>query len=101
MRASFILDLQTAELVLLRTDSEGDVIEEMDDCQRNAAADAGAQQSACLLVVASERVEDYGAGERERDSRWSYGADEHVLKGNQRLVPWQFASGRSGQARAG
>jgi hypothetical protein len=42
----------------LRIESGENVIQQVDHDQRDAAADSRAQQSTCLLGVASERVEE-------------------------------------------
>ena len=44
------------------------MIEQVNDGERDAAAEPGAEQAACLLVVPSKRVEDHGAGEGEADA---------------------------------
>ena len=65
---------------MLRIESGKDVIQQVDDYERDATADSGSDQTPGLLVVPSKRIENDGASECERDSRRSYGADEDVLQ---------------------
>src|SRR5271167_3293257 len=87
MRASFILNLQTAGCELFRIGLREDVIQQVNDKESDAAADSRSDQATGLLVVASKRVENYGSGECKPDCGGSYVADHHVLQGNQRLIP--------------
>jgi len=56
IRASFILNLQTAEFVLLGTESGGDVIEEVNYGERDATAEPRTEQPPSLLIVFSKHV---------------------------------------------
>ena len=56
---------------------------------------------AFLEWIAMQRIENARTGESQQDNGGGQGTNEKVLQDKQPPVPRQFASGRSGQARAG
>lgn len=59
----FHVNLQTAEFELLRIESGKDVVQEINDGERDAAAERGPEQSASMFVATAKRVENYCAAE--------------------------------------
>ena len=83
---------------MLRIESGEDVIQQVDDDERDAAADSGSDQATGVLVVPSKRVENYGAAECERDSRGGHGADQRTLARQSASGPMAVRQSRPGTA---